>query len=60
MWSLAGSLTDRVLADSILIPPRPPILRDQYKDGKGSSKKYGNSNIKKIYYYEVNRILIGQ
>ena len=37
MRSLAGSLADGVLADIILIPPRPP-----YKEGKRSSKKYGN------------------
>ena len=34
MRSLAGSLADGVLADTILIPPCPPI-----KDGKGSLKK---------------------
>ena len=36
-----GSLADGVLADAILIPPRPPIPPTN-KEGKGSSKKYGN------------------
>ena len=37
MRSLAGSLADGVLADTILIPPRPTA--HQYMEGKGSSKK---------------------
>ena len=37
MRSLAGSL-----ADAILIPHRPPILPTNNKEGKGSSKRYGN------------------
>ena len=36
MWSLAGSLADGVLGDTILISPCPPI-----PEGKGSSKGYG-------------------
>ena len=40
--------SDGVLADAILIPPRPPILptdtAHQYKEGKGST------NTKTIYY----------
>ena len=43
MRSLAGSLADGVLADSILLPPGPPIpptdTAHQHKEGKGSSKK---------------------
>ena len=37
MRSLAGSLADGVLADTILIPLRPPILPTNIK--KASSKK---------------------
>ena len=39
MRSLAGLLADGVLADVILIPPRPPIPAYQYKVGNGSSKE---------------------
>ena len=42
MKSLAGSLTDGVLADTTLIPPYPPIPPTNNKGGKGSLKKYGN------------------
>ena len=42
MRSLAGSLADGVLADAILIPHHPPIPPTNNKEGKGSSKKYGN------------------
>ena len=53
MRSLAGSLADGVLADAILIPPRPPILptdtAHQYKEGKGSAKKVWKLMTKTIY-----------
>ena len=39
MRSLAGSLGDSVLANDILIPPRPTIL---LKKGRGRRKKYRN------------------
>ena len=39
MRSLAGSLADDVLADVILIPPRPPIQTHQCKEGNGLSKE---------------------
>ena len=43
MRSLTGSLADDVLADAILIPPCKLILpTNNYKEGKGLSKKYGN------------------
>ena len=37
-----GSLADCVLADAILIPPRPPILPTNLKKVRGPQKKYGN------------------
>ena len=42
MRSLSGTLADGVLADTVLIPPCPTDTTHQYKEGKGSSKKYGN------------------
>ena len=39
MRSLAGSFADGVLADAILIPPRPPIPPTNIRKEKGSSKK---------------------
>ena len=42
MRSLAGSLADGELADAILILSPPTDTAHQYKDGKGSSKKYRN------------------
>ena len=43
MRSLAGSLADCVLADTILIPPHPLILPTN-KEGNGSSK-----DVRKLY-----------
>ena len=48
MRSLPDSLADGVLAEAILIPPRPSIpLRPSIpptniRNGRGSRKKYGN------------------
>ena len=42
MRSLAGSLADGVLADAILIPPRPLILPTNIRIVRGPRKKYGN------------------
>ena len=42
MSSLAGCLADGVLADTILIPPRPPIPPTNIMKGGGRRKKYGN------------------
>ena len=39
MRSLAGSFADGVLADAILIPPRPLIPPTNIRKEKGSSKK---------------------
>ena len=39
---VVGSLTDVVLADAILIFTPPNNTAHQFKEGKGSSKKYGN------------------
>ena len=39
---LAHSLSDGVLADAILIPPRPPIPPTNLKKVGGPRKKYGN------------------
>ena len=48
MRSLASPLADGVLADAILIPPRPPIpAAHQYKESKGSSKEVRKLNMKK-------------
>ena len=41
-WGLVGSLTDGVLAKAILIFTPPNNTTHQLKEGKGSSKKYGN------------------
>ena len=38
MRSLAGSLADGVLADAILIPPRPPIPPTYIKMVRGPQK----------------------
>ena len=40
--SLACSLADGVLADAILISPRPPLLPTNVRKVKGPRKKYGN------------------
>ena len=42
MRPLAGSLADGVLADAILIPPRPLIPPTNLKKVRGLRKKYGN------------------
>ena len=42
MRSLAGSLADGVIADTILILPHPPILPTNIRKVKGSRKRYGN------------------
>ena len=42
MRSLAGSLADCVLADAILIPPRPLILPTNIRKAMGHRKMYGN------------------
>ena len=39
MRSLAGSLADGVLADTILLPPCPPKLPTNIRKARGSSKK---------------------
>ena len=46
-----GLFADYMLADAILIHPRPPITALHYKEGKGSSKKYGNK-------YQKNHLLV--
>ena len=46
MRSLAGSLVDGVLADAILIPPRPPILPTNIRKVRGGRKKSETSNTK--------------
>ena len=47
--SLAGSLADGVLADAILIPPRPPILPANIRMVRGPQKTTEASNRKTIY-----------
>ena len=42
MRSFAGSLADGVLADTILIPPCPPIPPTNIRKVRGRRKKYGN------------------
>ena len=42
MRSLAGLLSDGVLADAILIPPRTPLPPTNIRKGRGRRKKYGN------------------
>ena len=42
MRSLAGSLTNGVLADAILILPHPPILPTNVRKIGGPRKKYVN------------------
>ena len=42
MRTLAGSLADGVLADAILIPPRPPIPPTNIRMVRGPRKKYGD------------------
>ena len=44
-----GSLADCVLADVIIIPPRPPILPTTIKKVRGLRKSTETSNIKAIY-----------
>ena len=46
MRPLTGSLTDGVLADTILIPPRPLILPSNIRMVRGLRKKYETSNRK--------------
>ena len=40
--SLSCSLADGVLADAILISPRPPLLLTNIRKVRGPRKKYGN------------------
>ena len=42
MRSLAGSLADGVLADTILVPPCPPILPTIIRMVRDHRKKYEN------------------
>ena len=42
MICLAGSLADGVLADAVVIPPRPPIPPTNIRKVRGPRKKYGN------------------
>ena len=42
MRSLACSLADGMLADTILIHPHPPIPPTNIRKGRGHRKKYGN------------------
>ena len=42
MRSLAGSLADGMLADGILILPRPPVPPTNIRKVRGPQKKYGN------------------
>ena len=42
MTSLAYSLADGVLADAILIFPRPQLLPTNIRKVRGPRKKYGN------------------
>ena len=50
MRSLAGSLADGVLADAILIPPRPPIPPINIRMVRGHQKNMatGNMNEKRM------------
>ena len=43
------SLADGVVADTILIPPRPPITPTNIRKERGRQKSTENSNIKTIY-----------
>ena len=45
MRSLAGSLADGVLADAILIPPRPPIPPTNIRRVSGHKKSTETKNI---------------
>ena len=54
MWSLAGSLADGVLADTILIPPRLPIpptniRRVRVIEKYGNYKKKGDVGMAKCF-----------
>ena len=49
MRSLAGSLADGVLTDSILIPPCPPIPPANIRMARGFQKITATSNRKTIY-----------
>ena len=42
IMSLAGSLADGALADTILIPSRPPLPSTNIRKVRGPRKKYGN------------------
>ena len=53
MRSLAGSLTDGVLSDSNLSPPRPPIQPSNIRKGWGYQKKV--RNIKPILVNEKSQ-----
>ena len=48
MRFLVGSLADCVLADTILIPPRPPVPPTTI-EGKGSSKKVRKLVTEKLF-----------
>ena len=49
MRSLTGSLADGVLADAILIPPRPTIPPTNIRKVMGRRKSTETSNTKTIY-----------
>ena len=49
MRSLYCSLADGVLADAILISPRPPLPPTNIRKGRGRRKKTETSNRKNIY-----------
>ena len=50
MRSLAGSLADGVLADTILIPPCPPKPPTNIRKARGPRKNYGNYYHKNHYF----------
>ena len=49
MTSLAGSLADGMLADTNLIPPRPPIPHTKIRKGSSPQKSAETINTKTIY-----------
>ena len=49
MRTLAGSLADSVLADAILIFPRPLLPPTNIRKGRGRQKSTGTSSRKTIY-----------
>ena len=55
MRSLAGSLADGVLADAILIPPRPPILPTNLRREGVVEKSTETSNRKPLLVNEKRR-----